>query len=153
MSLMRRADTYEPGAVVQVKWPASVARGQVTPHWPWPTSLVWVGDPAERPASRTTEGLRMNRSNRRIAVLTGMMAIPIAVGTTVGAGTASADEWHYGPVYRSEYSGEAGQYLCGKAQALEQASRSIILVPCTNVPDTDAWYRIVLNPYNWEWSG
>ena len=95
----------------------------------------------------------MNRTSRRVAVLTGMMALPIAAGATIGTATASADPWHYGPVYRSEFSGEAGQYLCSKAQALEQAQQSIIIVPCTNVPDTDIWYRIVLNPFNLGWSG
>lgn len=95
----------------------------------------------------------MNRTSRRIAVLTGMMAVPIAVGATVGIATASADPWHYGPVYRSEFSGEAGQYLCNKAQNLEQAQQMYILQPCTGVPDTDVWYRIVLSPFNWGWSG
>ncbi|WP_338888581.1 hypothetical protein [Rhodococcus sovatensis] len=95
----------------------------------------------------------MKNVSRRIAVLTGMMALPIAAGATVGAATANADPWHYGPVYRAESSGEGGQYLCNKAQSLEQASQSIVLVPCTNVPNTDVWYRIVVNPYNWGWSG
>ncbi|WP_072806198.1 hypothetical protein [Rhodococcoides yunnanense] len=95
----------------------------------------------------------MKRTSRRIAVLTGVMALPIVVGAGVGATTASADQWHYGPVYRSENSGEGGQYFCSKAQSLEQSSQSIIIVPCTNVPDTDVWYRVVFNPYNWGWSG
>ena len=95
----------------------------------------------------------MNRTGRRIAVLTGMMAVPIAVGATVGTATAGADPWHYGPVYRAEQSGEGAQYFCNKALSLEKASQSYIVVPCTNVGNTDTWYRIVVNPYNWGWRG
>lgn len=95
----------------------------------------------------------MRNVSRRSAVLTGVMALPIAAGATVGVATAAADPWHYGPVYRSESSGEGGQYLCNKAQSLEQATQSIVLVPCTNEPNTDVWYRIVVNPYSWGWSG
>ncbi|MDI9927455.1 hypothetical protein [Rhodococcus sp. IEGM 1341] len=95
----------------------------------------------------------MTHSSRRIAVLTGLLALPLAAGATIGVGTASADEWHYGPVYRAEQSGEGAQYFCNKALSLEHASQSYILVPCTNVADTDVWYRIVVNPYNWGWSG
>ncbi|MBJ7322646.1 MAG: hypothetical protein JHC70_09935 [Rhodococcus sp.] len=94
----------------------------------------------------------MNRTSRRIAVLTGLLALPLAAGTTMGAATASADEWHYGPVYRAEQSGEGAQYFCNKALSLEKASQSYIVVSCTNVENTDTWYRIVVNPYNWGWS-
>lgn len=93
----------------------------------------------------------MTHASRRIAVLTALLALPLAAGATVGVGTASAEEWQYGPVYRAEQSGEGAQYFCNKALSLERASQSYIVVPCTNVPNTDVWYRIVVNPYNWGW--
>lgn len=79
-----------------------------------------------------------------------MVAAPVALGAGIGSATAQADPWHVGPVYRAEMTGEGAQYFCSKAQALEQSSQSVILVPCTT--EGAVVYRVVLNPYNWGFS-
>lgn len=90
----------------------------------------------------------MKRSARRVAVLVALAAVPMALGSA----TAEAAPWQVGPVYRAEMSGEGSQYFCSKAQALEQASQSIVFVPCTYDADAGVWFRVVLNPYNWGFS-
>lgn len=89
----------------------------------------------------------MNKTSRRIAVLATTAALPIVIGSALGATTAAADPWHVGPVYRAETTGEGAQYFCSKAQALEQSSQSFIVIPCTE--EAGVWYRVVVNPYNW----
>lgn len=76
-----------------------------------------------------------------------MVALPITIAAGLGTATAQAEPWHVGPVYRAEVTGEGAQYFCSKAQALEQSSQSIVLVPCTQ--DGTSWYRVVVNPYSW----
>lgn len=78
------------------------------------------------------------RAIHRSAAVLGLLAAPILLGATLGAGTASASSWQVGPFFRAEYSGEAGQYLCGKASALEPGWRMTILVPCTYDPEANA---------------
>nr|WP_296773909.1 hypothetical protein [Rhodococcus sp. (in: high G+C Gram-positive bacteria)] len=92
----------------------------------------------------------MKRTAQRIAVLATIVAAPVALGVSIGSASADAAPWHVGPVYRAETTGEGAQYFCSKAQALEQSSQSIVLVPCTR--DGDVWYRVVVNPYNWGFS-
>ncbi|MDJ0393683.1 hypothetical protein QMK17_10110 [Rhodococcus sp. G-MC3] len=92
----------------------------------------------------------MKRAVRRMAVLATLVAAPVALGAGIGSATADAAPWHVGPVYRAEMTGEGAQYFCSKAQALEQSSQSIVLVPCTQ--EGDVWYRVVVNPYNWGFS-
>ncbi|AWK72472.1 hypothetical protein CBI38_13670 [Rhodococcus oxybenzonivorans] len=88
------------------------------------------------------------KSVRRTAALVGLLAAPLVLGSTVGAGTAGADPWHVGPVYRAETSGEGGEYFCNKAAALEQTT-GYIIIPCTFDSAADVWYRVVFNPVNW----
>lgn len=88
------------------------------------------------------------KSARRTAALVGIIAAPLVLGATLAAGTASADAWHVGPVYRAETSGEGAEYFCGKASALEQTS-GVVIVPCTFDAATDVWYRVVFNPVSW----
>ncbi|MCQ4120050.1 hypothetical protein [Rhodococcus tibetensis] len=88
------------------------------------------------------------KSVRRTAALAGLMAAPLVLGSTVGVGTAGADPWHVGPVYRAETSGEGAEYFCNKAAALEQTT-GYIIIPCTLDTATDVWYRVVVNPVNW----
>lgn len=88
------------------------------------------------------------KSARRTAALVGILSAPLVLGATVGAGTASAEPWHIGPVYRAEMSGEGAEYFCGKAAALEQTS-GVVVVPCTFDEPTNVWYRVVFNPASW----
>ena len=88
------------------------------------------------------------KSARRAVAMAGILAAPLVLGATVGAGSASAEPWHVGPVYRAETSGEGAEYFCGKAAALEQTS-GVVIVPCTFDSATAVWYRVVFNPANW----
>lgn len=95
------------------------------------------------------------RATHRSAAVLGLLAAPILLGATLGAGSASASSWQVGPFFRAEYSGEAGQYICGKASSLEPAWRMTILVPCTYDPEAKAWYNVVFDPAKlapWTWS-
>ncbi|WP_027501873.1 hypothetical protein [Rhodococcus sp. UNC363MFTsu5.1] len=86
------------------------------------------------------------KTTRRTATIVGLLAAPVVLGATLGTATASAEPWEFGPLYRSESSGEGAQYLCSKAEMLERTSRAIVIVPCTQDPVTGNWYRVVFNP-------
>ncbi|TJZ78399.1 hypothetical protein FCG67_10135 [Rhodococcus oryzae] len=86
------------------------------------------------------------KQTRRTATILGLLAAPIVLGATIGTATAGAQPWEFGPLYRSEFSGDSGQHMCSKAALIEQTSRAIVIVPCTQDPATGNWYRIVFNP-------
>ncbi|MFD7046291.1 hypothetical protein [Rhodococcus jostii] len=90
------------------------------------------------------------KSARRTAVLVGLLIAPVVLGATVGVGTANAQPWQVGPVYRAEFTGDAGETLCGEAARLEQSSGAITIVPCTFDPAANVWYRVVFNPRAWD---
>jgi hypothetical protein len=92
--------------------------------------------------------LVQKKSARRTAAVVGILSAPFVLGATLGAGTASAEPWHVGPVYRAETSGEGAQYFCGKASSLEQTS-GVVIVPCTFDAAANVWYRVVFNPVSW----
>ncbi|MDV6277844.1 hypothetical protein R3Q06_30600 [Rhodococcus erythropolis] len=86
---------------------------------------------------------------RRTTALAALLAAPILLGAVIGAGTANAQPWQVGPVYRAEFTGDAAQYLCENAAALEKSEGAITLVPCTADPSINGWYRVVVNPKAW----
>lgn len=86
---------------------------------------------------------------RRTAAVAALVAAPILVGTVVCAGTANAQPWQLGPVYRAEFTGEAAQYMCESAAALEESEGAVTLIPCTSDPGINGWYRVVFNPRAW----
>ncbi|PTR26674.1 hypothetical protein C8K36_105247 [Rhodococcus sp. OK519] len=88
----------------------------------------------------------MTSSVRRAAAVFGILAVPLVLGSTAGAGVATAQPWQFGPVYRAESSGEGAEYLCNKALSLEKAYRAIVIEPCTYDPAENVWYRVVFSP-------
>ncbi|MFC7450400.1 hypothetical protein [Rhodococcus daqingensis] len=86
------------------------------------------------------------KATRRTARIFVLLAAPVVLGATLGTAPANAEPWEFGPLYRSESSGEGAQYLCSKAEMLERTSRAVVLVPCTQDPVTSNWYRVVFNP-------
>ncbi|MFC4603521.1 hypothetical protein [Rhodococcus kronopolitis] len=90
---------------------------------------------------------------RSVAVL-GLLAAPIVVGATLGAGSANAAPWQVGPVFRAEYSGESGHYMCDKASAMAPSWQMTVLVGCRFDPPARAWYNVVFDPARlapWTW--
>lgn len=101
----------------------------------------------ELPLPDTVSIMTIRRVLATAAAALGVVVAPIAVGATIGAGTAGAAPWQVGPLYRAEFTGEAAQYLCSKSAAHANSSRIIELVPCTYDSETDSWYRIALDTY------
>ncbi|MDV2474365.1 hypothetical protein F8M49_01185 [Rhodococcus zopfii] len=91
--------------------------------------------------------MRFGRGVAAAAAVVGALMAPVAFGITVGAGTARAESWQLGPLYRYEFTGVGAEYFCSKSTAQARAARAIELVPCTLDPATGSWYRIAIDTY------